>query len=336
MTSIGDSVFKEFKGLTCVTLPDSITEIGVSAFDTCWSLPYIAIPNGVTTIREKAFYRCKSLNGILIPDSVTTVEDDAFSFVPLGYIYFGDNKAKRAAYNVINRQERYDKTEEKYFSKCRITERPDLRTESDAGSCGEVEWSYNDGVLTIQGVGRMDDYSSSDQNLPPWHKYSKEIRHLGIGGGVTHIGSDAFSGCTNLSAVTLTEDVTSIGNNAFSDCISLKRASIYDPYPFPADPYDPTVALTIGDKVFSGCCSLREVVIPFRAKESGYDVFSGCDRLETILHMGSETHWSGHLEGLRPSSTNVKRSEPEGAAEEPKAVEIIHDYDLRERRTEIW
>lgn len=136
--------------------------------------------------------------------------------------------------------------------------------------------------------------------------------------------------------MTLTEDVTSIGNNAFSDCSSLKRASIYDPYPFPADPYDPTVALTIGGKVFSGCSSLREVLIPFRAKESRYNVFSGCDKLETILHMGSEAYWNVYLEGLRPPRTDAKRSKPEGAEEEPKAAEIFHDYDLRERRTEIW
>ena len=45
------------------------------------------------------------------------------------------------------------------------------------------------------------------------------VTHEGVDYSVTSIGERAFSGCYNLTAITIPESVTSIGNYAFSFCI---------------------------------------------------------------------------------------------------------------------
>ena len=47
-----------------------------------------------------------------------------------------------------------------------------------------------------------------------------------ISNGVTSIGDYAFSGCDELTSVTIGKDVTSIGNMAFYDCIRLKSVIV--------------------------------------------------------------------------------------------------------------
>jgi len=56
--SIGSFMFFEFKYLTQILLPNSITTIGKQAFKYCTSLTSINIPDGVTTIGLQAFSEC--------------------------------------------------------------------------------------------------------------------------------------------------------------------------------------------------------------------------------------------------------------------------------------
>ena len=64
---------------------------------------------------------------------------------------------------------------------------------------------------------------------------------------VTSIGEGAFSGCTQLTSVTIPESVTSIGKIAFSGCSGLNIITI------------PKSVISIGDNAFSGCSGLRSI-----------------------------------------------------------------------------
>ena len=94
----------------------------------------------------------------------------------------------------------------------------------DSGTSNNMSWNLNgNGVLTISGTGNMPNYSSTSQ---PWYKYRESIKQVKIGDGITGIGDYAFSGCTNLTSVTIPGNVTSIGDYAFGGCKALEELTI--------------------------------------------------------------------------------------------------------------
>ena len=78
-TSIGQSAFLRFSGLTSVIIGNSVTSIGPSAFYSGSSLTSVIIGNSVATIGSNAFIYCSSLTSVTIPNSVTTIGSGAFS-----------------------------------------------------------------------------------------------------------------------------------------------------------------------------------------------------------------------------------------------------------------
>ena len=77
------------------------------------------------------------------------------------------------------------------------------------GTCGEdVSWKLENGTLTISGTGAMKDYTYDD--LAPWNGSEKDIKTAVIESGVTSIGSSAFSGCSNMTQVSLTDSLKNI------------------------------------------------------------------------------------------------------------------------------
>ena len=78
VTTIGMVAFIECKGLTSVTIPNSVSMIGEAAFYHCTGLTSVTIPNSVTTIGEEAFSDCTGLTSVTIPNSVTEIGKYAF------------------------------------------------------------------------------------------------------------------------------------------------------------------------------------------------------------------------------------------------------------------
>lgn len=78
VTSIGESAFKGYTGLTSVTIGTGVTSIGDYAFYGCTGLTSITIPNGVLTIGQYAFHGTK-ITSLSIPNSVTSIGNWAFA-----------------------------------------------------------------------------------------------------------------------------------------------------------------------------------------------------------------------------------------------------------------
>ena len=144
------------------------------------------------------------------------------------------------------------------------------------GTCGpNLKWHLtDDGVLTISGKGKMNDYSDS-YNSAPWRYFG--VKRIIIGDSVTTIGYSAFRGCSSLTSVTIPNSVTTIGNSAFDGCSSLTSVTI------------PNSVTTIGEDAFSNCSSLTSVTIPNSVTEIGKYAFDECNDLRYIILGNSVT-----------------------------------------------
>ncbi|MBQ4385916.1 MAG: leucine-rich repeat domain-containing protein [Kiritimatiellae bacterium] len=90
------------------------------------------------------------------------------------------------------------------------------------------------------------------------------------GFSVTSIGANAFSGCSNLTDVTMPDSVTSIGYGAFRDCSCLASVSIGESVE------------GIGAYAFYGCTSLRTIHIPDSVEIIGEEAFANCGAWESV------------------------------------------------------
>ena len=148
-----------------------------------------------------------------------------------------------------------------------------------SGTCGDnLEWTFNDRILTINGNGNMCDYNNDGFKLAPWRKLF--INAVVIKGSVTSIGDGAFSKCTSLTSVAIPDSVTSIGSYAFYHCTSLTSVAI------------PDSVTSIGDSAFYDCTSLTSVAIPDSVTRIGHYAFYRCDSLTDVYYSGSEAQWA--------------------------------------------
>ena len=146
------------------------------------------------------------------------------------------------------------------------------------GTCGpNLKWHLtDDGVLTITGEGRMDNYYDRGYYVGgPWG--NNDIKRVIIGDSVTSIGSEAFRQCVSLTSVTIPNSVTTIGNSAFSECLSLTSVTIGNS------------VTTIGNRAFSGCGSLTSVTIPNSVTTIGETAFYYCSSLTSVTIGNSVT-----------------------------------------------
>ena len=100
---------------------------------------------------------------------------------------------------------------------------------------------------------------------------------------VTGIGDSAFSGCSELTSVTIPEGVTGIGESAFSGCSSLMSVTL------------PEGVVSIGGSAFDGCSSLESLTFPESVTSIGAGVFRGCSSLASVTIPSSVTSISGSV-----------------------------------------
>ena len=157
-----------------------------------------------------------------------------------------------------------------------LTLLPQLALRSDAqtrsGVCGangdNLTWTLDaeTGVLTIEGSGRMKNYS---YNSPaPWD--ADTVKRVVLPGGLTSVGDMAFLFCSSLTEIPIPESVTYIGREAFRSCGALVRLEL------------PAGLTDIGQAAFSGCFRLKELTIPEGVTRIGAETFRGCGALEHV------------------------------------------------------
>lgn len=120
-----------------------------------------------------------------------------------------------------------------------------------------------DGTLTIE----------SDVGMSNWTSqrvfYNKRVTSVEIQNDVTGIEKNAFVSCSNLTEITIPENVTSIGENAFGFC-GLTEITI------------PETVTSIEAYAFNNCKGLASVVLPDNLTSIKKSMFQQCNSLTSI------------------------------------------------------
>ncbi len=197
-----------------------------------------------------------------------------------------------------------------------------IRKATTSGACGNnLTWSYEGGVLSINGTGAMYNYDGTIVGSAPWSWLSGSIKEVMIGSGVTTIGKKAFSNCSSIEKVTLSSSVIRIGAYAFNYCRSLKTVDLLNVkyiedhafYQAGLETFTsagkfaeisessferselinieiPSGVKTIGKNAFASNYSLKSVVLPESLRTIGYGAFKDCTKLNSItMPKGVET-----------------------------------------------
>lgn len=151
-----------------------------------------------------------------------------------------------------------------------------------SGTCGEnLTWTLSDGVLTIDGTGKMASYSSASD--VPWDYFRNDITKVVFGRGVSSFAGNAFNSCNNIKSY----DVDSM-NRTFESVNGIlfnEDKSILVRYPSgkTATSYTvPSSVTTIWDGAFRSNDYLQNISIPNSVIEIRDSVFGYCYGLTNI------------------------------------------------------
>lgn len=338
LTIIPDGIFTDCARLGSVYIPDTVTEIGANAFSKCTEFSLTGLPAGIKSIGDAAFANCGRIEELVLPETLehigeaafngTAIDKASFAGTPERWTAIGGN-ACCIAQDKIDFLEhtcdfggswQYDTQKHWKQCSCNKTQNEGAHTGTgktcdvcgavlsaalDSGSIGDgLSWSLSrSGALTISGSGKMPDFSSV-ANAAPWDKQKDKIQSVVIESGVQSISGGAFSGCTALEKVGISDTVAQIDLNAFDGCTALAEFEVAAdnkafssvggvlfsadkellrcPVGKSADYTVPSGTVAIAGGAFKDCSKLESLVIPDSVTAIGKSAFENCAALKRI------------------------------------------------------
>ena len=104
-----------------------------------------------------------------------------------------------------------------------------------------------------------------------------DLTSITIPSSVTSLGEQCFLGCSGLTSITIPSSVTSLGERCFAVCSSLTSITI------------PSSVTSLGSECFEDCSGLTSITIPSSVNSLGDGCFSRCSSLTSITIPSSVT-----------------------------------------------
>jgi hypothetical protein len=273
LTEVGKGAFKLCSKIAELNLPSTLVTIGDESFAFLKLVTKIVVPKSVKTIGKGAFGGCSALRELTVPFIGSSADlNKEFTYTETDETYLGYIFGKIDPDGVKIQQfvrgglhnSSYEFTLPKMFTSLTVTS-DHIPTYSLSG-CDTIQ------LITIE-CDKVDLAPNSITSL-------KELVIVDIKGTVSEIPSLTFSYCTKLQAVRISDNkITKIGSNAFSGCTALLLIPVSD------------TLETIGVDAFSGCASLTSITLPASLKSIGVGAFVNCSSLNSVTFTSSEG-WS--------------------------------------------
>ena len=238
---------EEYKSqLTEVAIPSkngnvTVTTIGERAFQMCQAIEKVYIPDTVTTLENNAFNSCSGIKELTMPISIRFTSPSGGTWgncYQIEKVHFtvGTGQNAGIGYSYTSSQFSYTPW---YFSRDNLTT---VIFDEGITRIGDYTFMFNSKVTTmelpstIQSIGEHAFHGCNVLNLTNSINrlsansvtYGREVFRgcLGISGDITMnttiIPDLTFSGCTNITGITLSDSVNTIGVSAFNGCTSLE------------------------------------------------------------------------------------------------------------------
>lgn len=279
--SLGRSAMNRIKHLI---IPDSVEYIGDNAFLTGYYdydevLETVTVGSGVKYLDAAMFRKCENLTAISVSENnpyysdidgvVYNKQGDTLAVYPIG---------KGADYTVPASVADIDVLGNSIYDFLNITV-----AEGSAHFVTVDGVTYNSDMTKVISCdknknGSYDMPDTVTQIASDAFSGCSQLTEVTVADGVTDIVYRAFAGCSSLKAVELPQGLLSIGKMAFEDCTSLESAAL------------PDSLTAVEDKAFYRCSSLSSVTVPGSVKNIGNEAFYYCSGLTGLtIQSGVET-----------------------------------------------
>ena len=242
-----------------------IDTIPANAFVACTNLTWIEIPDCITTIGDSAFRGCSAIEEITIPSSVKSIGTSSF-----------EGCGGKAIINCEIPSVDSHTAKLGKFYKGQFTE---VVIGNGVTSIGM--WAFLQ-CASLTNITIPDGLTSIGQNA---FYECTSLTSITIPDSVINIGGSAFYGCSSLTSITIPDSVTDIGRQAFFNCSSLKavyyngNVSVWCKINFNGYSANP---MYYGAKLYINGLELTEVTIPSDITEIKY-TFTGCTSLKSVI-----------------------------------------------------
>lgn len=250
ITEIGDgtnSVLKNSKHVTSITIPNSVSAIKNYAFAYSNNLSNVILPSALKNIMPNVFLNCTALKTIDLPKNLEQISMNAFSgaglteiIIPDSVIYlvekaFYNNKSLKKA--VVSKNATYL---EGAFAGCTALE--DL-TVPYVGGKKSSSWNSNPLYLMFYVSTSYNERPDSDKNADYVPKSLKKLTITNC----TSLSTDALRYCSSLEQIILPEGLTTLGTCALDGVDNVLSITL------------PSTLKTVGSSSLSSVGGLVEV-----------------------------------------------------------------------------
>ena len=245
-----------WSSITSINIPSSVTSIGDGAFYRT-KLNSVILPSGVTSIGANAFKDCSSLrNVVCLMTTPAAIQSSTFPNRTNQTLYIPEGCAPN--YVVANYWKEF-----KYILEASRIYFVDSRVEAICVANWDTDHNgYLDQIEAMQVTDLGTIFQGNNQ--------ISSFNELQYFKGLSKIPDNAFSGCSNLTSVTLPDRLSRIGNSAFKNCIRLS-AIVF-----------PSTMRTIDDEAFRGCTNLSSISGYKDVTTIGTRAFANCSSLQSV------------------------------------------------------